>query len=243
MNLDIKVALVCIARMEDYYLDEWLEYNHKLGFDKIILYQNDWRTDIEKPYLQKEIADGRSIQVDVYNKFLMNNKEYDWVAFFDCDEFLVLKKHNNVKEFINEYKDRTDVIGVNWIIHGNMGVKNRYCNSLLKMFPRRAEKPDGHVKVFVKGMTNERMQLPHNTFGLAMDTDGRKFGGYNNYNGPLDVAYLSHIHNKTREDWMLRVQRGRIDCNIQHDPNRWDNEVGQNEDVEDLSAFNFLYGD
>ena len=31
----IKVALVCVAKSEDYYLEEWLDYNNKLGFDKI----------------------------------------------------------------------------------------------------------------------------------------------------------------------------------------------------------------
>jgi hypothetical protein len=41
---------------------------------------------------------------------------------------------------------------------------------------------------------------------------------------------------------MLRCDRGRVDCDIQHDRDRWDNEVGLNEDVEDLSAYNFLYG-
>ena len=242
MNQTFKVALVCVARMEDYYLNEWLEYNHKLGFDKIILYQNDWRTDIEKPYLQKEIADGRSLQVPLYNQVLHNNTEYDWIAFFDCDEFLVLKKHKNVKDFIQDYKDQTSVIGINWFIHGNMGIVNRTCNSLLKMFTRRTNVPDGHIKVFVNARSGERMQLPHNTFGLAMDTNGKRFHGYLNPNGPEDVAYISHIHNKTKQDWNIRVERGRIDCNIQHDPNRWDNEIGMNEEVEDLSAFNFLYG-
>ena len=86
------------------------------------------------------------------------------------------------------------------------------------------------------------MMLPHNTHGAAMDTNGHKFNGPFNPNGPSDVAVLNHYHNKTREDWMLRCDRGRVDCEIEHDRDRWDNEVGQNEDVEDLSAYNFLYG-
>ena len=238
----IKVALVCIARMEDHYLEEWLEYNNKLGFDKIILYQNDWRTDIEKPYLQKEVCDGRNVQVPLYNNVLHHNTEYDWIAFIDCDEFIVLKKHNNIKELIEEYKEHTNVISLNWFIHGNMGLVNRDCNSLLKMFPKRNINIDQHIKVIVNARSGERMMLPHNTHGLAMGTDMKRFHGPFNPNGPSDVAYISHIHNKTKEDWMIRVERGRIDCNIQHDPNRWDNEIGLNEDVEDLSAFNFLYG-
>jgi hypothetical protein len=237
-----KVALVCVAKWEDHYLEEWLEYNHKLGFDKIIMYQNDWRTNIEKPYLQKEICDGRSIQVPLYNNVLHNNTEYDWIGFIDCDEFIVLKKHENIKELIDEYKDKTNVIGLNWFFYGNMDLKNRYCNSLLKMFPKRNSNTNEHIKVLVNARSGERMMLPHNTHGPAMDTNGKKFHGPFNPNGPSDVAVINHYHNKTREDWMLRCDRGRVDCEIQHDRDRWDNEVGHNEDVEDLSAYNFLYG-
>ena len=238
-----KVALVCVARMEDYYLEEWLEYNHKLGFDKIILYQNDWRCDIDKPYLQKEICDGRSIQVPLYNNVLQNNTEYDWIGFIDCDEFIVLKKHNNIKELIDEYKDKTNVIGLNWFIYGNMGLQKRTSNSLLTMFPNRNKNTDQHIKVIVNARSGERMQLPHNTLGYAMDTNGKVFRGPFNPDGPSDVAVINHYHNKTREDWMLRCERGRIDCNIEHDRDRWDNEVNDNIDIVDLSAYNFLYGD
>ena len=238
----MKVGLVCVAKWEDYYLKEWLDYNEKLGFDKVIMFQNDWRTDIEHPILQKHICDGRSIQVPLYNQVLQDNTEYDWLAFIDCDEFIVLKKHNNIKELIEEYKDKTNVIGLNWFIYGNMGIVSREGESLLKPFTMRNKDVDKHVKVIINSRSGEKLQLPHNTFSSAMDTNGNKFGGPFNPNGPSDVAVIHHYHNKTREDWMLRCKRGRVDCEIEHDINRWDNELGQNQDVEDLSAYNFLYG-
>jgi hypothetical protein len=236
----MKVALVCVAKWEDYYLDEWLDYNHKIGFDKIIMYQNDWRTDIERPFLEKKEWDGRSVQLDIYNSFLQTDTEYDWVAFFDCDEFLVLKKHNNVKEFIEEY-GKHPVLSFNWFMFGSWGLKTRTSNSLLRMFPNRNKNVDQHIKVMVKRDSGNRFILPHNCEGPAMDTNGKLFNGPFNINGPSDVAYLNHYHNKTREDWMLRCERGRVDCNIQHDPNRWDNEVNDNIDIVDLSALNFMY--
>lgn len=238
----MKVALVVPAKWEDHYLKEWLDYNQKLGFDKVIVYQNDWRTDMEHPIMEKAICDGGSIQVPLYNRVLQDNTEYDWIAFFDCDEFLVLKKHNNIKDFINEYKDRTNVIGINWTFFGNMGITHRTGDSLLKPFKMRNKGTDQHVKVIVNARSGERMQLPHNTMGLAMDTNGHKFGGPFNPNGPMDVAVIHHYHNKTKEDWELRVKRGRVDCPIQHDPHRWDAEINMNNEVEDLSAYNFLYG-
>ena len=238
----MKVALINVAKWEDYYLKEWLDYNQKLGFDKVIMYQNDWRTDLEHPILEKKEWDGRSIQVNLYNQVLQDNTEYDWLAFIDCDEFIVLKKHNNIKELIEEYKDRTNVIGLNWTFFGNLGKVSREGDSLLKPFTMRNKGTDQHIKVIVNARSGERMQLPHNTFNFAMDTNGHKFGGPFNPNGPMDVAYISHYYNKTREDWMLRCKRGRVDCNIDHDIDQWDNEININNEVEDLSAYNFLYG-
>lgn len=238
----MKVGLVNVAKWEDYYLKEWLDYNEKLGFDKVLMFQNDWTTDLEHPILEKHICNGRSIQVPLYNQVLNDNTEYDWLAFIDCDEFIVLKKHNNIKELIEEYKDKTNVIGLNWYFFGNLGKVSREGESLLKPFKMRNKDIDQHIKVIVNARSGERMQLPHNTMGLAMDTNGKKFGGPFNPGGPSDVAYIAHIHNKTKEDWELRCKRGRVDCELQHDANRWDAEINMNRDVEDTSAHDFLYG-
>jgi hypothetical protein len=238
----IKVAICVVAKFEDHYLEEWLDYNHKLGFDHIFLFQNDWRTDVERPFLTKEIYDGNSVQLHVYNKFLKDNTEYDWIAFIDCDEYIVLKKHNNIKELIEEYKDRTDVIGLNWFIFGSWGIKTRTSNSLIKMFTNRNKQVNEHIKVIVNKNVGPIMVLPHNTSKKSMDTNGKLFDGPFNPNGPTDVAYINHYHSKTKEDWMKRCERGRVDCNLQHDPNQWDKEVNDNIDIVDLSAYSFMYG-
>lgn len=42
----MKVALVCIAKDEDNYIKEWINYHLSIGFSKIYVYQNDWNFDI-----------------------------------------------------------------------------------------------------------------------------------------------------------------------------------------------------
>jgi len=37
-----KIALVTMAKDEDFYLQEWIDYHLKLGFDDIFIYQNNW---------------------------------------------------------------------------------------------------------------------------------------------------------------------------------------------------------
>ena len=37
-----RLAICCIAKDEDKYIDEWIEYHLGLGFDKIYVFRDDW---------------------------------------------------------------------------------------------------------------------------------------------------------------------------------------------------------
>ena len=55
-----KVALVAIAKNEENYLKEWVDYNLKIGFTDIYVYQNNWRydrDDIKDSRVHFEICD------------------------------------------------------------------------------------------------------------------------------------------------------------------------------------------
>lgn len=39
----MKKAIICIAKNEDLYIDEWIQYHLKIGFDRVFVYQNNWR--------------------------------------------------------------------------------------------------------------------------------------------------------------------------------------------------------
>ena len=45
----MKTALVCIAKDEDNYLREWLDYHFKIGFDDAYVYCNNWQPHIAVP--------------------------------------------------------------------------------------------------------------------------------------------------------------------------------------------------
>jgi hypothetical protein len=71
----MRVALVCIAKNEDPYIQEWIDYNKKLGFDDIFIYQNDWRWDGESENVHKFVIDGKSKQREAYNHFIKNYRK------------------------------------------------------------------------------------------------------------------------------------------------------------------------
>ena len=90
-----------------------MSYHKKIGFDDVFVYQNNWRCLVDTPNLIKIEFDGDTKQIEAYNHFIQNYKHiYEWAAFFDVDEFLVLKKHGNVKDFIEDYFHHTCIFWV-----------------------------------------------------------------------------------------------------------------------------------
>lgn len=110
----LKTAVVCIVKNEGQYLREFVEYYKNLGFTRIIMYDNnDIDGETVYPVINDYIASGyvilynvrglRAIQMaayyEAYNKYY---KEYDWFAFIDCDERIVLNRHKNISEYLSQ---------------------------------------------------------------------------------------------------------------------------------------------
>lgn len=240
----MNVALVCIAKNEDKYIEEWVQYNLYLGFDHIFIYQNDWIYNIDSPFITNIPFNGVGMQENAYNNFLQYySKGYDWVAFFDVDEFLVLKKHNDIKSFLKEYLDYNGV-AINWYLFGDNNLKeptNDY--SVLKRFTKRRKSMDKHVKCIVKTNLNAEYSI-HNFSELSVvDTKKNKVVGAFNKNESDDIAQINHYFTKTFKEWQDKKNRGRA-------PNRKNGEICVRTDkdfyyhnfneVEDLHALNFF---
>ena len=244
----MKVALVCIAKNEDNYIKEWVEYHLKLGFDHIFIYENDWKCKLLHPNITKIPFPGKNKQLVAYNDFIVRyDRTYNYVAFLDVDEFLVLKRHKNVKDFITQCGNPAG-IGINWQIYGANGLykrNNDYPNSVIKQFTRRQNGVNMHIKSIIQltPYTKTRMVLPHNPNKMLMDTSGVYFKGPYNKNGSSNVAVINHYFLRTFADWKEKCQRGRADCNLTYPLNQWEKEKVKNCEIEDLIAFQFMYGE
>ena len=135
---NLKVAVCCIACQENAYIREWVEHYKKLGVDKIFLYDNNksWEAnehfeDVINDYIESgfvEKIDKRDVvfpdfQASNYNACYNEHKDdYDWICFFDCDEFLELKKFDNIKDFLSQDKFKDfQIIKVNWLSYNDNG--------------------------------------------------------------------------------------------------------------------------
>ena len=239
---NMKVALVCIAKNEDNYIKEWYDYHMKIGFDDIIVYQNDWECNITEPNLIKYRVDGKNKQLFCYNNFITEHQgKYDWVAFFDVDEFLVLKKHKNVKEFIKDYEDYPG-IGINWVFFGDNnhnGVIDDY--SVISRFIKREKKVNNHVKSIVK-LTPELRMLVHNPSNtVIVDTNKCAFKSSFSPKQYDDIAQLNHYFTKTKEEFIKKVERGRADAEFKRNYNEFN--VHNINEVDDFTAHNFYFNE
>lgn len=126
---ECKCALVCIAKDEDDYIQEWVDYHLKLGFSDIYVWQNNWRCTnlIQNEHVHLKIIDGNYKQLDCYNQAIEQIwNEYDWIAFFDVDEFLVINSKltncESISQFLSQDKyNNISSICVNWRIFGDSG--------------------------------------------------------------------------------------------------------------------------
>ena len=125
----MEVAVVCIGRLENRYAVEFVEHYKKLGFDQIIILNNNHDGEEQfEDVLQSYIDDGFitlfdfkneiNIQLSAYKKiynFFSDNNEYDWLFFCDFDEFLILKEDKNIKEYLSRdcFKNANQIL-INW---------------------------------------------------------------------------------------------------------------------------------
>ena len=234
-------AIVCIAKNEDNYIDEWIAYNLKLGFNHIFIYANDWPFTYAHPQVTVIDYPGVNKQREAYAHFLSNyRKDFTWAAFFDVDEYLVLKKSSTIRELLLEYSD-VEALAINWVLFGDNGlteVADDY--SLLRRFTKRQVGVNEHIKCILNLTNNSSAMDVHNPLDIpATDTNRKKVTGPFNPHGDDTIAQLNHYYSKTTQEFKEKVDRGRADAFIKNEYNFRD--IHNHNDIEDTLAKDFLY--
>lgn len=228
----LKTAVVCIARMEGKYIGEFIEHYQSLGFDNIILCDNDHDGDNEdveailKPYngfvIYEDYRNKVGYQMRCYSEVYAKYKnDYDWFFFCDVDEMLVLHRHKTVQEFLSTFTDCQAVV-VNWKIFTDSGLIHYDPRPMMERFGVPMEKdkcvqynfPDNcHAKSFIKGGL-ENMRFYSNPHVATTPLVTYNASGKRCDNSPFqpidwDVAQLNHYVTKTIEEYCFtKLRRG-----------------------------------
>lgn len=238
LKYNLKICLCIIAKDENLYAREFVEYYKKIGYNKIFLYDNNEKygehfEEVINDYIKNkfvQLIDFRGIRSkhpqhyaykDCYEK---NNKFYNWLSFFDMDEYLEInKKYSSIQDF---FKDKIfkscENIKINWLIYINNNSLYYENISLQERMKRTAKKnilPNIHIKSSVRGNLSmnywKRMANPHTSTlnYISCDSSGKKINPISPFNKPPDYtnALIRHYYYKSFEEFCLKIKRGLAD--------------------------------
>ena len=265
----INPVIVCIAKYEKDYIEEFVRYHLGLGFEKIYIYDNEDQptyAEILKDFKEKVVVNHlpgknyprlpqyEALQVFTWN--YMHLPEITHVAHIDIDEYIVLNKHNNIKEFIKEYiydgenGIKCGGIAMNWRMFGSNGHTNKTNEPLTSRFTKRQENGHNLVKTIYNknfyglSITPHMISVNNEEYPIRT-TNGHVLKEPTNDNMVFSVIQINHYKSKTWEEFKFIRSRGRAD--------RYDNpgydegeerlleefKIHDLNDVEDLTACTF----
>ena len=250
-------VIVCIAKKEGDYIEEFVKYHLALGFKHIYLYDNE-DTPTYETMLDKYKDNITVIHIPFNNyrigvQYLaLKHFRYKYlfrtgithVAHIDIDEFIVLKKHNNICDFIDEYiVNDCQGIGMNWRFFGSSGRTEQTDEPVTSRFTMCGQNGNIHIKTLFKKDNFLGFDSCHNVIfsrGYTKATNNTIINGPFNHNIDLDVVQLNHYKCKTLPEFRYIRTRGSADI-----PGNVNENVDENfkaydvNDVEDLYARNF----
>lgn len=232
---DKYLVLTC-AKNENDYIIEWVEHYLNLGFDKIIIADNNDLGDeslflLLQDYINKnqvQVWDCRGIgavQIPLYSDFC-EFSNYKWCAYFDCDEFLEINNYTNIKDYLNTLNG-CDCLCINWLMYGPNGQYHKENGTVQERFPKPLSpilyfKENCFVKSIVRGGNKDLFKdcwfngshLPYtNNNTICYSLGGEKFV----YSSRLIHAhypfcyknlYLKHYYTKSFDEWIQKSSRG-----------------------------------
>ncbi len=229
--LKLKIALCTMAKKENLYIKEFVDYYIKLGFDHIYIYDNN-PPNTEK--ISDIINESYNTYVTIYESLTLNitnqptaftncyhniKKDFDWIFMIDADEYLVIK-NNALNYYLSEnIFQKCDFIKIHWIQPTDNNLLHYDNRSLLERFIGPYLK-DTHIKTFVRGNIDELKYDIHSPIyspirNVTCNNKGEILH-YNNdsvfFNDVFEInydrAYIIHFKYKSTEEYINKYKRG-----------------------------------
>jgi len=233
---NLKICICTLGKDENRYITEFVEYYKNYGIDKIYLYDNN---DIEGERFEKvigkyvdnsfvEIIDWRGVKGTSTYYGIMDScyqtyhDQYDWLLFYELDEFLYLKNYKNIKSFlINKVFDKCESIQLNWV---HMSDNNQifYENKpLYERFPEKGKNVVENqynkicfVKTMIRGhLKNISIVQNHILNGKLKACNG--FGKISilrnkieSVNPDYKYNFIRHYYGKSVQEFVEKMNRG-----------------------------------
>ena len=212
------ISICLIVRDDHEYIEEWIDYHRMLGIEHFYITDNLSSPPLEKT-LRKYIEEGVVTyqydtrvkpQIKVYNECMeMYGDENKWIAFIDSDEFLVLKKHRNISDFMNNYEEY-GALSVCWYLFGSNGhIKKQ--KSIINSYTKRSWRSDAY-KTIVQPKTVIKYSIhnveKHKEGYYTVDEQKCRVSGALVKNESTEYIQLNHYVLRSLEDFEEKRKRG-----------------------------------
>ena len=221
----MKTALGVIGRLENRYAVEWVEYYKQLGIDHIFIADNnhdgeEYFEDVLQSYIDENfvsILNYRN-QLHIQEKFYteMYNKignEYDWIMFFDFDEFLTLTEDKTIQDYLSR-NEKYNVICINWKAYTDNDLIYDDGRPCLERFTKSINNKEDINNTFVKSIIKCNINnVIFNNAHIPTSISNNLIYGNNEFNdfigtnimyNPINhnLAYIKHFYTKTIEEFI-----------------------------------------
>ncbi len=222
----MRIACVAIVKNEERHIAEWIAWQFLVGFDAVMLLDNgstDRTVEVARGFAPKfdvSVSDWPhttpDYQVRAY-EFAGRalSGAFDWVAFFDTDEFLVLDEGVALKTLLAGRAEAA--VAVNWAIFGSSGHRDVPEGFVTANFVNRSRPdfpPNRHFKSIIRPELMHVCASPHvfNMQGEIADLAGREVTqsvpGYLDNDPDYAGGKLHHYFTRSQAHWAAKVTRG-----------------------------------
>lgn len=233
------ICVAAILKDEDVFVEEWVAYHRLLGVDHFYLYDNDPRQPLNQLLAQHRdyvtvrpwLVDhddprypGRTKQIKAYRHCLEHGAaRHDWVAFIDCDEFIALEQHRDLKAFLAEF-DSYDSIALNWHVFGHNGHYDDPPGLVIECLTRRMKEPRAMTKSLSRPDAIAAIENAHlcgmKAGRTRVDANKRLYTEAL-YPGKTRVARINHYQCRSFTNWMRKPERGEVGTVAEDPANAW----------------------
>ena len=232
---NLKVCICTLGKNENRYITDFVEHYKNYGVDKIYLYDNnDLDGERFENVIGKYINDsfvvlinwrgvkGTSTYYGIMDScYQTYHDQYDWLIFYELDEFLYLKNYQNIKEYLlNKIFEKCESIQLNWV---HMSDNNQIFYENKPLHERFPEKGKNVVKnkynkiCFIKTIIRghlKNISITHNHILneklLACNGFGEKskIKKIESLSPDYEYFYIKHYYSKSVQEFIDKINRG-----------------------------------
>ena len=254
------LAVCAIARNEGRYIYEWLSFNHFVGVERFVIFNNNSTDNMVEEIRRWPRADCVTVidwspvpgQLAAYSHMLGKYRDLaEWCAFIDCDEFICPRSSLSVPDVLRSLSPLCNGVFLHWLMFGSSGLMNYEPKPITQRFVKRGYDdfgPNNVGKTIVRLSAAIEIAGPHiircegRLINDSNDLVNQDCHGIHTSSSHRYLA-LNHYYTKSVEEWHWRRSLGKAD-KTSADPdfrrNERDFELHDVNDITDLTASDMM---